>query len=71
MNTIQKHFMRTGDAVTKSGADEAEKLAVESQRPMFVKKIFCTRRNFNQNIKAWEGPVKSNRSIGVPPLTDW
>jgi hypothetical protein len=71
MNTIQKHFMRTEDGVTESGACDEGKVAVESQRPMFVKKIFCTRQSFKQNIKAWEGPVKSDLSTGVPPLTDW
>jgi hypothetical protein len=62
MNAMQKHFMRAGDE---------GKFAVEGHSPMFVKKIFCTRQSFSQNIKAWEGPIKSDLSVGVPPLTDW
>jgi hypothetical protein len=62
MNTIQKVSTRAGDE---------GKFAVENQGPMFVKKIFCTRQSFSQNIKAWEGPIKSDLSVGVPPLTDW
>jgi len=52
-------------------AGDEGKLAIESQRPMFVKKIFRAHQSFSQNIKAWEGPIKSDFSVGVPPLTDW
>ena len=61
MNTIQKHFTRLGDEGN---------LEIESRSPMFVKKVFCTRQSFRQNIKAWEGPIKSYLPIGVPPLSD-
>ena len=63
--------MRAGNIATNGRAEDEGKLAIENQRHMFVKKIFCTRQSFSQNIKAWEGPIKSYLPIGVPPLTDW
>jgi len=71
MNTLQKHFKRIGEATLKTRAGDVEELALESQKPMFVKKIFSTSQSFNRNIKSWEGPVKSSFPIGATPLTDW
>jgi len=71
MNAIQKDFRQAGNFTTNNHADAAEKFAIESQRPMFVRKIFCRRQSFSQNIKAWEGPMKSYPPIGPFPPTDW
>jgi hypothetical protein len=65
MNPPPNNLVRTGDVTMKSRTDDAGMFAIESQRPMFAKKIFCPRQGFSRNITSWEGPVKSCLSLGV------
>ena len=63
--------MRTAEAALKTRVDAGEILALGSQSPIFVKKVFRARQSFSRNIKSWEGPVKTYLPLGVAPLTDW
>jgi hypothetical protein len=69
MHTIQKNLVRAG--TVNNRADNAQIFENKSQSPLFAKKIFCGSQSFSQNIKSWEGPVKSCFSLEFSPLTDW
>ena len=71
MNTLQTNLVRTVGVAMKTGVDDAKVLAIGSSGQMFVKKIFCVSQSFRQNIKTWEGPVKTCLPLEVARLTDW